>query len=116
MRMYNLHIAPIATRGQKSIGKYIAVDFGNPAAAKRLLTKIAKAIRSLETMPGKGAPLSSVIAVETDFRFIVTGNYLTFYRVEGDDVFVERVLYGKRDYTKILFPTHESGDGLETEE
>ena len=75
--MYNLHIAPIATRDQKAIGKYIAIDLGNPTAAKRLLTKIAKAIKGLETMPEKGAPLSSVIAVETDFRFLVTGNYLT---------------------------------------
>ena len=33
----------------------------------------------------------------------VTGSYLTFYRVLDNDVYVDRVLYGRRDYLRILF-------------
>ena len=28
---------------------------------------------------------------------------MTFYRVCGSDVYVDRVLYGRRDYLRLLF-------------
>jgi len=28
---------------------------------------------------------------------------MTFYRTSGNDVYIDRILYGKRDYLKILF-------------
>ena len=40
---------------------------------------------------------------EDDYRFLVTGSYITLYRVSGDDVYVDRVLYGRRDYLSLLF-------------
>jgi len=43
------------------------------------------------------------VEIETDYRFLVCGNYLVFYRTEADSVFVDRVIYGRRDYIKILF-------------
>ena len=41
--------------------------------------------------------------MESDYRFQVTCSCLTFYRVYGSDVYVDRVLYGRRDYLRILF-------------
>jgi len=41
--------------------------------------------------------------VDSDYRFLVTGSYLTFYRVYGSDIYVDRVLYGRRDYLRVLF-------------
>ena len=29
---------------------------------------------------------------------------MVFYRVNGQDVYIDRVLYGRRDYLRILFP------------
>ena len=42
---------------------------------------------------------------------LLYANYLIFYRYEDDIVFVSRILYGRRDYTHILF-----GDLPEDEE
>ena len=50
-----------------------------------------------------GAPLSAVADVNSDYRYLVIGNYMVFYRVAGKDVFIDRVLYGRRDYLRILF-------------
>ena len=36
-----------------------------------------------------GASLSSIADVESDYRFLVTGSYLTFYRVLDNDVYVD---------------------------
>ena len=37
------------------------------------------------------------------YRYIVSGNYLAFYRITADFIFVDRIIYGKRDYMKLLF-------------
>lgn len=52
-----------------------------------------------------GAPLSSVCNADNDERFLVSGKYLIFYRVSyhGAEIYIDRVLYGGRDYLRILF-------------
>ena len=57
----------------------------------------------LESYAEIGAPLSSIADIESDYRFLVTSSYLTFYRVRDNDIYVDRVLYGRRDYLRILF-------------
>ena len=75
-----------------------------------MVTRILDAVDQLADFSGIGAPLSSVADTDADYRFLVTGSYLTFYRVHGNDVYVDRILYGRRDYLRILM-----GDQLETE-
>ena len=101
--MATLHISPEASSDLVEIKEYITIELENPTAASNVISKIIKAIRGLEHFPDIGASLSSVIDIPTDYRFLITGNYLSFYRHEGDSVYVVRVLYGKRDYLKILF-------------
>ncbi|MDR1893958.1 MAG: type II toxin-antitoxin system RelE/ParE family toxin [Spirochaetales bacterium] len=55
-------------------------------------------------MPSIGPCLASKVPFETSYRFLVCGKYLAFYRYEDKTVFVDRILYGRRDYVKILFP------------
>ncbi|AEG59273.1 type II toxin-antitoxin system RelE/ParE family toxin [Desulforamulus ruminis] len=98
-----LHISPQAQSDLRGIKEYIAVELENPAAALNTVSKLTKAIRRLSDFPGSGAPLSSVMDVQNNYRFLVSGSYLVFYRYEGDSVYVVRVLYGRRDYIKILF-------------
>ena len=43
----------------------------------------------------------------------MTGNYLTFYRVNGNEVYVDRILYGRRDYLRILFGDMQDGGTTE---
>ena len=50
-----------------------------------------------------GASLSSVIDIETDYRYLVCGKYLAFYRVVNDTVYIDRIIHSKRDYISILF-------------
>ena len=75
----------------------------NPSAAISTVRNITNDIRRLREHSLIGASLSSIADVESDYRFLVTGSYLTFYRVLDNDVYVYRVLYGRRDYLRILF-------------
>lgn len=61
-------------------------------------------VDELENFSEIGIPLSSVTDVESDYRFRVSGNYMVFYRVILQDVYIDRVLYGRRDCLRILFP------------
>ncbi|MCR4441629.1 MAG: type II toxin-antitoxin system RelE/ParE family toxin [Peptococcaceae bacterium] len=104
--MYKLKISPEAKDDLAEIKGYISQE-----ADVNLVSKITKKIRGLSEHPGIGAPLSSVVDIQTDYRFLACANYLIFYRCEDGIVFVSRILYGRRNYTRILF-----GDLPEDEE
>ncbi len=101
--MYKLKISPEAGNDLAEIKGYIAQELCNQQAAADLVSKIIKKIRGLSEHRGMGAPLSSVVDIQTDYRFLVCANYLIFYRYDDESVFVSRVLYGKRNYLRILF-------------
>ncbi|MEM5767873.1 MAG: type II toxin-antitoxin system RelE/ParE family toxin, partial [Bacillota bacterium] len=85
------------------VKSYISQELCNLQAAVNLVSRITKKIRGLSGHPGIGAPLSSILDIQTDYRFIICDNYLVFYRCEDGMVFVVRILYAKRDYMRILF-------------
>lgn len=85
------------------IQRYITEELDSPLAAENTLRKIIKDIQMLKLQPNIGAPLSSIVNIDTHYRFLVCGNYLVFYYVENAEVYIVRILYSKRDYIKILF-------------
>ena len=101
--MFKLKISPAVREDLADIKRYITEELSNPDAALSITAKIIKQIRSAAQFPERGAPLSSVISLQTDYRFLIRESYLIFYRCEGDTVYVTRVIYQKRDYAQILF-------------
>ena len=37
------------------------------------------------------------------YRYLVCGNYMIFYHLDGGAVYIDRILYGRRDYLTLLF-------------
>ena len=103
MPVNDLHIAKKAQDDLAEIKQYITEELGNPSAAISTVKKITAAIRTLRDYALAGAALSSVTDVQSGYRFLGAGNYIIFYRVHGKNVFVDRILYGRRDYLRILF-------------
>jgi plasmid stabilization system protein ParE len=99
-----LLISPEARNDLEEIKSYISGELENPVAALNVVSSITKALKKLKDMPEICPRLSSKIPFETNYRFLVCGNYLAFYRYENKTIYVDRILYGKRDYLKILFP------------
>ncbi len=100
--MNNIYLSPEARNDLAEIKAYISKELENPKAAVSVISKITKSIRMLQQHALIGAPLSSIADVSNDYRFLVSGSYMVFYRASGKDVFVDRVLYGRRDYLRIL--------------
>lgn len=98
-----IHYAAESRRDLDEIWDYIAYNLQNVSAAERIVNRIMNDVNHLENHAEMGALLSSIVNVESDYRFLVTGNYLTFYRVSGNDVYVDCILYARRDYLRVLF-------------
>lgn len=63
---------------------------------------IWKTADQLENFPALGTLLSSIANVDSDYRYLTSGSYLIFYRIQQNDIFIERILYGRRDYLRVL--------------
>lgn len=101
--MAEIKFSPKAISDLQQTKAYIAEELCNEQAATGAVASITRRIRMLADFPESGAPLSSIIDIETDYRFLVCGNYMAFYRFENDVVYIVRVLYGRRNFVQILF-------------
>lgn len=98
---FKIRINPLAIADVQEIKAYISED--NPATAERIGNDIYSKVEKLAEFPQIGVSLGSRINIKTDYRFLVCGMYLIFYKIEGEFVSVYRVLNGLRDYLSILF-------------
>jgi addiction module RelE/StbE family toxin len=102
--MNRLSISPEAKKDLEEIKAYISEELENPTAALKVISQILHSLKQLKDMPGIGTRLSSKVPFETDYRFLVCGKYIAFYRHEDKTVYIDRILHGRRDYVRILFP------------
>ena len=102
-KMTEIKFSPEALSDLQQTKTYITEELCSEIAANNTISKILKHIRMLSEFPESGPSLSSIVNFETDYRFLVCGNYTAFYRYEQNTVYIIRVLYGRRDFMRILF-------------
>lgn len=100
----NVYYSPESLNDLNEVWDYIISELCNPDAAQNTVGKIMNVVDHLEDFSEIGAPLSSVTNVESDYRFLISGNYIVFYRISVNNVYIDRILYGRRNYLRILFP------------
>lgn len=98
-----IYYSPESRRDLDDIWDYIVSELQNRSAAERVINRIIDAVDPLKNFAEMGTPLSSIADIGTDYRFLVSGNYMVFYRVQGNDIYIDRVLYGRSDYMSVLF-------------
>lgn len=101
--MYKIRINPLARKDLLDIKDYITNELDSPTAAVNVVLKIIESYEKLKEFPMLGIELSSKIDVVTDYRYLITGNYIVFYKIDDNYVSIYRILYTRRDYIKILF-------------
>lgn len=109
--MVKLVISPLAQADMREIGDYISRELRNPNAALRLIQSFQETMMPLREYPEMGSPLLVSGKQSVPYRYLVCGSYLIFYHTGNDAVYIDRVLYGRRDYMALLF-----GDQLAEEE
>jgi toxin ParE1/3/4 len=101
--MHKIRINPLARQDLLDIRDYITNELDSPNAAVNVISKIIESYEKLKEFPLLGMELSSKIDVVTDYRYLISGNYIVFYKKDDSYVSIYRILYAKRDYIKILF-------------
>ena len=99
---YSINYSPKALQDLDDTWDYISKDLFNPEAADNVINAILDAVDNLGDFPESGAPLEPHLDLDTPYRFVTAGNYIAFYRFEDDTVYVDRILYKKRNYVKLL--------------
>lgn len=102
--MYNIiKYSPEALNDLDEIWIYISESLSNPVSANNTINGILDTIDVLKEFPKSGKPLEFSNGINTNYRFVRYKNYIAFYRVSDNNIFVDRIIYGKRDSMKILF-------------
>lgn len=73
-----LRYTPQARADLQAIRAYIAKALANPQAAERAAKRVLQSCQRLKTHPQLGPALAAKLGVETDLRYLVSGNYLVF--------------------------------------
>ena len=75
-----IHYSPESRRDLDDIWDYIVSELQNRSAAEHVVDRIMDAVDQLKNFAEMETLLSSIADVGTDYRFLVSGNYMVFYR------------------------------------
>ena len=99
-RKYSIRFLQVAEDDLAEVITYIAAD--RPSAAEALATKIERNIRLLSDNPHLGQSPKEEELAKLGYRYLVVENYLVFYIIERQTIYVHRILHGARDYLTLL--------------
>lgn len=103
---YEILIADAAQKDLDDIFTYINEKFLAPQAASNTLNNIKLTILKVAEVPEIGIDVSKRLNRQFQesetLRMIPAGNYLVFYIISGQEVFVLRVLYQRRNWLEIF--------------
>lgn len=99
----NIKYSPEALNDLQEIWIYIYENLSNPIAAENTVNGITDSVDKLKQFPKAGSILEYPNGINIGYRFVQYKNYIVFYRISENDVVIDRIIYGKSDYMKILF-------------
>jgi len=107
--MPKLEYSPAALEKLGAIYRYISDELLNPNGAANTVQSIRDKIETLKYAPGLGAPLASRAPDVPEnlkaMRVLLCGNYLAFYRCDGESVKIHRIYHTKEDYISHILKT-----------
>lgn len=99
----NLHYSRLALRDLEEIHEYILEESCSSDIAGNVVDNILSTVKELEQFAEIGVRLDDFIRYHSDYRMLVAGNYLVFYRVDAGCIYIDRILHSRRNYIRILF-------------
>ena len=97
---YEIRFLKIAEEDFAEIISYIAMD--SPKSAAGLAEKIMKDIEILSHNPQLGRVPSDEDIKILGYRYLIIRNYIVFYTIEDNIIYIHRILHGARNYKELL--------------
>lgn len=104
MAKYRLDVSEPAESDLRDIVRYISAQLSAPMTATLMMDAIEEAITGLADMPQKCPPVTDERLASMGYRKLVVKNYIAFFTIDekSNVVDVERILYARRDWLRIL--------------
>jgi len=79
---------------------FLLTNNATPLIIRKILQGIYNSLARLRTNPYIGAPLSSKTSIPNNYRYLLSGKYLIFYKIFEDEktVRIYHVFHGKENY------------------
>ena len=97
---YDVRLLRVAEDDLIEIVTYVAAD--RPAAAEVVASKIEKNLAHLAKHPHLGRIPKEEDLARLGYRYLVVDNYLIFYTIEQETIYVHRILHGAQDYLHLF--------------
>ena len=94
--------SPLAQQDFRRHYQYISQALHNPPSAKKIVTDILDGAEKLESFPFIGSSVEGLSTETGEYWVIGIRNYLVFHRVSDSSIFVDRILFKRRDYLPLL--------------
>jgi plasmid stabilization system protein ParE len=101
MRKYRIEILPPAWSELDEIASYYLHVFG-VSSAKNITDKILSCLERLEQYPLSCPHVPDKELGPQEYRMLVCGKYVCFYRLIGNIVYVYHIVHGSREYSKLF--------------
>lgn len=104
MAKYSVDVSEPAENDLKDIVRYIASQLSAPISVLHMMELLEEAMASLSDMPQRYPLVIDERLSQMGYRKLPVKNYVVFFFVDEKNkvVDVERILYGRRDWLRIL--------------
>ncbi len=105
MRLYQIKITELAEQDLEYAGNYIAYELKNPSAAENTVKGIRTQINSLMNFPERNELDEDELLAGLGVRKDYYRNYKIYYVIEGDTIYIIRILHMLVDSKAWLYQT-----------
>ena len=98
---YMINICPEAwVEIEKIAEKHLSLV--GPASAKKVTDQLLNDIEMLTSNPYMGKECEKLILIPNHYRRLISGNYICFYRIIGNTIFIYHIVDGRTNYTQLF--------------
>ncbi|MCR3922814.1 MAG: type II toxin-antitoxin system RelE/ParE family toxin [Firmicutes bacterium] len=104
MARYRVDISEPAENDFRDIVRYISAQLSAPMTATKMMGVMDEAVAGLALMPQKYSFVTDERLAMLGYRKLPVKNYIVFFTIDekSNIVDVERILYARRDWQRIL--------------
>jgi len=104
MEPYRVDVSEVAENDLQDIVRYVASQLFAPETALNMMERLDDAMASLSVMPQRFPLVKDERLSQMGYRRLGVKNYNVFYSIDEKNkvVDVERILYARRDWLRIL--------------
>ena len=102
MKTYRVFLTDTANGDLRDITFHILDQSKERDVALKFISVLRERCAALSSFPDRGAYPKDSVLKSAGYRYLVHKDYLVFYRIQGENGYVEGIFNAKKDYMRVL--------------